>query len=165
MYLLKVYKYIHTSIQYKILMQSPCNIDWIYPTQNMFGKEEFMMFKIYTTHIHTHIITHHMATYHFSSIAANKILTNIYNKILNFDMQVFHYMTHPPKSFHSIAQRELTGQNGPKNYGQRGHKTNNPWTHSLTSLHTTQMEPRLDIQGISDNSPCHLKCGINVPNN
>ena len=27
-------------------------------------------------------------------------------------------------------------------------KNTNPWTHSLTSLHKTQMEPRLDIQGI-----------------
>ena len=44
-------------------------------------------------------------------------------------------------------------------------KQTNPWTHSLTRLHSTQMEPRLDIQGISDDSPCHLKCGIIVPNN
>ena len=37
--LIKGYKYIHTSIHYKILMQSPCNIDWIYPTQNMLAKK------------------------------------------------------------------------------------------------------------------------------
>ena len=69
MHLLKVYKYIHTSMNYKILMQSPCNIDWIYPTQNMLAKD-FYDVKIYTTHIHTHIITHHMGTYHFFSITA-----------------------------------------------------------------------------------------------
>ena len=68
-------------------------------------------------------------------------------------MQIFHSMTHPPKSFHPIAQRELIGQNGPKNYGQQGHKNTNPWTHSLTSLHTTQEEPRLDIQGIQMTVP------------
>ena len=38
MYSSKVYKYIHTSINYKILMQSPYNIDRIYPTQNMLAK-------------------------------------------------------------------------------------------------------------------------------
>ena len=47
-----------------------------------------------------------------------------------------------------------------------GHKRNpNTWTHSLTSLHTTHMEPRLDTQGDSDVSPCHLKCGIIAPIN
>ena len=84
-------------------MQSPCNIDWIYPTQNMLAKD-FYDVKIYTTHIHTHIITHHMGTCHFISITANKILTNIYNKILNFDMQIIHCMTHPPKAFTQLPK-------------------------------------------------------------
>ena len=69
---IKGYKYIHTSIHYKILMLSPCNIDWIYPTQNMLAKQIFMMLK-YTTHIHTCIITHHMGTCHFFSLQSIKI--------------------------------------------------------------------------------------------
>ena len=38
--LIKGYKYIHINMNYKILMQSPCNIDWIYPTQNMLAKKD-----------------------------------------------------------------------------------------------------------------------------
>ena len=50
-------------------------------------------------------------------------------------------------------------------YGQWGHKRNpNPCTHSLTSLHTTQMEPRLDTQGIKMTVPATWKCGIIAPN-
>ena len=96
MYLLKVYKYIHTSIQYKILMQSPCNIDWIYPTQNMLATL-FMMLK-YTLHTFT-LTSSHITWVHVTSfpLQPNKILKNIYNKILNFDMQIIHCMTHPPK--------------------------------------------------------------------
>ena len=75
-------------------MQSPCNIDWIYPHKTGWQKD-FYDVKIYTTHIHTHIITHHIGTCHFCSITANKILIDINNKILNFDMQIFHCMTHP----------------------------------------------------------------------
>ena len=78
------------------------------------------------THIHTHIITHHTGTCHLFSITANKILIHIYNKILNFDMQMFHCMTQPPKSFHPIAQRELIGQSGPKNIDNGDIKTQIP---------------------------------------
>ena len=55
------------------------------PHTKQVGKKIFDV-KIYTTHIHTHIITHHMGTCHFCSITANKILIDIYNKILNLDM-------------------------------------------------------------------------------
>ena len=41
----------------------------------------------------------HITWVHVTSfqLQPNKILVNIYNKILNFDMQMFHCMTHPQK--------------------------------------------------------------------
>ena len=60
---------------------------------------------------------------------------------------MLHCMTHPEK-FSPNCPKGTNWTKWAKNYGQWGHKNTNPWTHSLTSLHKTQMEPRLDIQGI-----------------
>ena len=101
--LIKGYKYTHTSIHYKILMQSPCNTDWIYPTQNMLAKL-FMLLK-YTLHTFT-LASSHITWVHVTSfpLQSNKILIYIYNKILNFDMQIFHCMTHPQKVFTQLPK-------------------------------------------------------------
>ena len=68
--LLKVYKYIHTNIHYKILMQSPCNIAWVYPTQNQVGKT-FMMLK-YTPHTFT-LTSSHITWVHVTSFQLQPI--------------------------------------------------------------------------------------------
>ena len=77
-------------------MYLPCNIDWIYPTQNRLAKF-FMMLK-YTLHTFT-LTSSHITWVHVTSIQlqVNKILINIYIKILNLEMQVYHCMTHPQK--------------------------------------------------------------------
>ena len=77
-------------------MYPPCNIDWIYPTQNRLAKF-FVMLK-YTLHTFT-LTSSHITWVHVTSIQlqVNKILINIYIKILNLDMQVYHCMTHPQK--------------------------------------------------------------------
>ena len=84
-------------------MQSPCNIDWIYPTQNMLEKLSMML--KYTLHTFT-LTSSHITWVYVTSFQSqpNKILVNIYNKILNFDMQMFHCMTHPPKVFTQLPK-------------------------------------------------------------
>ena len=76
MHLSKVYKHIHTSMNYKISMQSPCNIDWIYPTQNMLAKL-FVMLK-YTLHTFT-LTSSHITWVHVTSFQSqsNKIVIYI----------------------------------------------------------------------------------------
>ena len=84
-------------------MYPPCNIDWIYPTQNRLAKF-FVMLK-YTLHTFT-LTSSHITWVHVTSIQlqVNKILINIYIKILNLDMQVYHCMTHPPKVFTQLPK-------------------------------------------------------------
>ena len=79
----------------------------------------FMMLK-YTLHTFT-LTSSHITWVHVTSVQlqSNKILIDIYNKILNFDMQVLSLHEPPPKSFHPIAQRELIGQ-GEKHFWTMG---------------------------------------------
>ena len=77
-------------------MYPPCNIDWIYPTQNRLAK--FLVMLKYTLHTFT-LTSSHTTWVHITSIQlqSNKILIIIYIKILNLDMQMYYCMTHPPK--------------------------------------------------------------------
>ena len=51
-------------------MQSPCNIDWIYPTQNMLAKK-FLMLK-YTLHTFT-LTSSHITWVHVTSFQLQPI--------------------------------------------------------------------------------------------
>ena len=84
-------------------MYPPCNIDWIYPTQNRLGKF-FVMLK-YTLHTFT-FTSSHITWVHITSIQlqSNKIWIIIYIKILNLDMQIYYCMTTPPKVFTQLPK-------------------------------------------------------------
>ena len=85
-----------------------------------------MMLK-YTLHTFTLTLSHitwvHVTSFQSQS---NKILIDIYNKILNFDMQIFHCIAHPQKVFTQLPKRNLLDKMSQKNYGQWGHKTQIP---------------------------------------
>ena len=115
-------------------MCSPCYIDWIYPTQKQGGKKNFFVMLKYTLHTFT-LISSDINWVHVTSVQLqpNKILINIYNKILNLDMQVYYCISHPQKFPHNCPKGTnwISGKNY---YGQWGHNRNpNPRTHSLTS--------------------------------
>ena len=73
-------------------------------TPHKTGWQNFLMLK-YTLHTFTPTSSH-ITWVHVTSIQlqVNKILINIYIKILNFDMQVYHCMTHPPKVFTQLPK-------------------------------------------------------------